>query len=218
MFLPGNDRIADMTKFKAEEPSSWFQHTIGLLKCLRQSRRGKLVSVEQHPPILIPYDGNLVVNWEEERESWPAIFNIYLWRSIPRQVQNQTTEPNHKYSCCYINRFTPDFVSKLWRQVGNFFSLFPSSQLMNVCQQSPCNYRPNPKGRGWLSYKKVKMRREHDRCFFLFKEKILLNCEAHPKDQRRNDTEFCMSNVWEQGGRTGKNIFGYSENSMLNPK
>lgn len=48
MFLPGKKRIADMTKFKAEKSPSWLQHTIGLLKCLRQSRHSEFVSVGQH--------------------------------------------------------------------------------------------------------------------------------------------------------------------------
>lgn len=48
MFLPGKKRVADMTKFKAEKSPSWLQHTIGLLKCLRQSRCSEFVSVGQH--------------------------------------------------------------------------------------------------------------------------------------------------------------------------
>lgn len=52
MFLPGKKRVADMTKFKAEKSPSWLQHTIGLLKCLRQSRQSnEFVSVGQHLPV-----------------------------------------------------------------------------------------------------------------------------------------------------------------------
>lgn len=62
MFLPGKKRVADVTKFKAEKSSPWFQHTISLLKGLRQSRQNRFVSVEHHLPIIMPSDGNSVMN------------------------------------------------------------------------------------------------------------------------------------------------------------
>lgn len=41
---------------------------------------------------------------------------------------------------------------------------------MKVCWQSSCNYRPNTKGRRWLSYNKLKIKNGHDN-FFLIKRK-----------------------------------------------
>lgn len=69
-----------MTEFKAEKSSSWFQHTIGLLKCLRQSKYGKFASIEQHLPIIIPCDIIMQLWWTEGNEEYPdwqsAIFNV----------------------------------------------------------------------------------------------------------------------------------------------
>lgn len=59
-FLPGKERVADMTKFKAEKSPSWFQHTIGLLKCLRQSRYDEFVSAEQHLSAVVPNDNSVM--------------------------------------------------------------------------------------------------------------------------------------------------------------
>lgn len=38
---------------------------------------------------------------------------------------------------------------------------------MKVCWQSSCNYRPNRKGRRWLTYKKLKVKKGHDGSFVI---------------------------------------------------